>query len=96
MPVYAKVVSLSAPVFKDRKIIVSSWSDKGSEVMTIPVANSVVLCNGCNRNMCPEPGEDAAPLYMVYLGKRELAQNRPYNCYCESCLGRYFPKAIKV
>lgn len=92
MAIYAKLVSPKAPVFADRETVIAT----GSLVTRIPIPNTVVLCNGCNRNVYPEPGQEMPDLYMVYLGKRELAQDRPYDCYCGECLRRYFPKAVKV
>jgi len=46
--VYAKEVETTDQRFKDRDIIV----DNQVERKVIPVPDTVVLCNGCNRNIC--------------------------------------------
>lgn len=84
MPVYAKKVQSTDPTFHDRTNVIAS-SDM---VILTPVPNSITLCNGCNKSI-PEG-------YLVYLGKRELNSNQPYDYYCQACLKSYFPKAIIV
>ncbi len=88
MPVYAKKTTSKAKIFQDRETIISSANRGVVTTTRIPVPNDIVLCNGCNRNV--EEG------YLVYLGKRELQQDRPYDVYCGVCLRKYFPKAIMV
>jgi len=84
MPVYAKKVQSSNPVFHNRETIIAMEN----LATRIPVLDSVTLCNGCNLNI--EEG------YLVYLGKRELKANQPYDYYCSKCLQDYFPKAIII
>ena len=86
MPVYAKEVSTKDRRFAGRciSIITSEDADR------IPVPDTVVLCDGCNKNLYPDNG------FLVYLGKRELKQDLPYDLFCRDCLKKYFPKAIKV
>lgn len=75
MTVYAKKVQSSNPRFQGREIVVGSANYGESR---IPIPDSVVLCNGCNQNI--EEG------YLVYLGKRELKADQPYDYYCPDCL----------
>jgi len=84
--VYAKKVKATDPRFKDRAIGIYS-SGSASE---IPVPDTVVLCNGCNKNIYPDAG------YLIYLGKKELDSDHPYDFYCENCKRRNFPKAKEV
>ena len=84
MPVYAKKVQSSHPTFQNRETVIASKDD----VTVIPVPDNVTLCNGCNRNI--DEG------YLVYLGKRELKANQPYDYYCKDCIESYFPKYILV
>jgi len=80
--IYARQVSTTGQRWAGRATIIAT----ADEVERIPVPDDVVLCNGCNCNLHPEPG------YMVYLDKRELKADRPYDVYCLSCLKQYFPK----
>lgn len=82
--IYAKAVQSSHPTFQNRETVITT----SDEVTRIPVPNNITLCDGCNQNI--EEG------YLVYLGKRELKQDRPYDYFCESCLNKYFPKHQKV
>ena len=88
MPVYAKKVQSSHPVFQNRQSIITTGRGLGGEIAVIPVPNDITLCDGCNQNI-PEG-------YLVYLGKRELKANQPYDYYCQNCLKSYFKKAIVV
>jgi len=88
MPVYAKLVKASNARFRGRIITIASRDEYEAEVNVIPVPDGVVLCNGCNENV--------AEGYLIYLGKKELQQDSPYDIYCSSCLSKYFPKTIKV
>lgn len=81
--VYAKEVETTDQRFKGRDVVVSSQAD----VAVIPVPDTEVLCNGCNRNIYPERG------FLVYLNECELKYDLPYDLYCDSCLKKYFPKA---
>ncbi len=103
MPVYAKQVATNHPRFQGRATELYTWGSKEEpadpgypQVATIPIPNSVVLCNGCNENIAEEEvAEGDTPKgYLVYLGKRELKADQPYDIYCSSCLKRHFPKAI--
>ena len=89
MPVYAKKVSTGHSTFQNRNIVIAG----GGSVDTITVPNNVVLCNGCNGNQAETEEKE---IYLVYLGKRELKANQPYDSYCGNCLKRYFPKAEMV
>ena len=87
MPVYAKKVQTTDPRFSGRVNLVIGDVGAGPVALSeIPVPDNVVLCNGCNRNLHPDPGYG----YLVYLGKRQLQADAPYDIYCESCLKRYF------
>lgn len=88
MPVYAKKVSTNDRRFAGRSV---QMFGVGS-YEAIPVPDSIVVCNGCNKNLA-ETEEQTG--YLVYLGKREMAKDQPYDIYCEQCLNRYFPGAIK-
>lgn len=88
MPVYAKQVGTRDSRFAGREMqIITAVSREA-----IPIPNNVVLCNGCNANVA----EGSEQGYLVYLGKRELKADQPYDFYCEACLKSYFPKAEKV
>lgn len=82
MPIYAKKVTSSHPTFRNRETIIYCEES----IAKIPIPDSVTLCDGCNKNI--EEG------YLLYLGKRELKSNQPYDYYCADCLKEYFPKAI--
>jgi len=82
MPIHAKKVKSDNPRFQGRETIIMT----ASEATKIPIPDDVVLCNGCNRNV--EEG------YLVYLGKRELKADQPYDIFCSNCLHKYFPKAM--
>jgi len=84
MPVYARKVQSSHPVFQDRAAVIATPGGTS----TIPIPNNVTLCDGCNQNI-PEG-------YLIYLGERELKANQPYDYYCESCLRSYFKRAVIV
>ena len=81
MTVYAKKVSTTDPRFSGRSIDVFGVPE---QYTSIPVPDSSVVCNGCNENLYPDEG------YLVYLGKRELKADQPYDIYCLDCLNRYF------
>ena len=86
MPVYKKLTKTTDPRFGNRSIDIFTPMEGSS----IPVPDNVVLCDGCNENIYPEDG------YLVYLGKRELDKDLPYDFYCPKCVKEYFPKAILV
>lgn len=90
--VYAKEVKTTDPRFRGREALIMSQSPTYGNVegARIPVPDTVVLCDGCNRNLYPNPG------YLVYLDKRAMEKDRPYDIYCEDCLKEYFPAAVKV
>ena len=83
MPVYAKKVASTDKIFQNRNTVVIG----GGVTTVIPIPNDTTLCNGCNSNI--EEG------YLIYLGKRELESNRPYDYYCDSCAKSFF-KGMKV
>ena len=86
--IYVRKIETTDKRFANRTISITSMSlENGSK---IPIPGTVVLCNGCNKNLYPDPG------YMVYLGKHELKADQPYDTYCKDCLRRYFPKATEV
>lgn len=84
--VYAKKVQATDPRFTNRGIKIMS----GNYQESIPIPDSEVICNGCNKNIYPNAG------YLIYLGKRELDKDQPYDFYCEDCTKDYFPKAKEV
>jgi len=81
--VYTKKILTTDPRFKGRAVTLLSPENK----TVIPVPDSVILCNGCNKNIYPDTG------YLIYLDKGELTADLPYDIYCEDCRKRYFPKA---
>lgn len=107
MPVYAKKISTNDPRFRGRATTIYSTDDNeeffavlrgekqasAQSVQVIPVPNNVVLCNGCNSNIAETERKEG---YLVYLEKRKLDKDQPYDFYCESCVKKYFPKAITV
>jgi hypothetical protein len=85
--VFKKRTATTDKIFEDREIhIIASRED----IAKIPVGNDVVLCNGCNNNIYPDEG------WLVYLTRRELAKNQPYDFYCITCINKYFPKAVEA
>jgi len=80
MPVYAKKTQSTDKRFAGRRVEI--YTAEGADC--IPVPDAVVLCDGCNQNIYPNAG------YLVYLCKRELAADHPYDFYCEACLKKYF------
>lgn len=98
MPVYIKKTLVTSPRFRNRATTIISGDSEVTRMNSIPVPDNVVLCNGCNHNLCEaEVVEGEIPFgYLVYLGKRELNGDQPYDIYCPNCTKRYFPKAIEV
>jgi len=104
--VYAKKTLVTDPRFTGRIQTIASLPDNGdlekalsgdfSEATIVSqtrIPDILVLCNGCNRNIS-EMDNDIIPYgYLIYLGKRELKADRPYDIYCPSCTKQYFPKA---
>ena len=83
MPVYAKKVQTTDPRFHSRTIMIGF----AEGITRIPVADSEIICNGCNRNLTKTEEKQG---YLVYLGRVELEKDQPYDLYCEGCLKRYF------
>jgi len=79
--IYAKRVQTTDPRFRDRDMIISS----GNEASVIPVPDTVVVCNGCNKNVYPGAG------YLIYLSKQDLMDDLPYDFYCDDCRKKLFP-----
>ena len=94
MPTYAKKTLVTSPRFGNRATTIISLAG----VDRIPVPDNMVICNGCNRNLCEaEVIDGEIPFgYLVYLDKHELNADHPYDIYCEACTKRYFPKAVEV
>jgi len=92
--VYRKKVKATDKRFAGRDIIITGIGKEYGDV--IPIPDNVVLCNGCNKNLCGEEVCQDRQGYLIYLGKRELKADQPYDLYCEDCTKRYFPKAIEV
>jgi len=94
MPVFAKKVESTDKRFAGRAIEVYSRPSGMPRDVTIttkiPVSDVVILCNGCNGNIYPNPG------YLLYLSRRDLNNDQPYDFYCKNCLERYFPKVQTV
>jgi hypothetical protein len=90
MPVYAKKVSTGDSRFAGRATHIYTGSQGTMLHSAIPIPDNIVLCNGCNSNQAETEKKE---VFLIYLGKRELKADQPYDCYCESCLKRYFPKA---
>jgi hypothetical protein len=88
MPVYARKTLSSHQIFHNRETIITTGRGLGGHTEIIPIPDDVTLCNGCNQNI----EED----YLIYLGKRELKADQPYDYYCERCLKSYFKGAVIV
>jgi len=86
MTVYVREVSSVEPRFQGRSITITGES----LVTTIPVPNTVVLCNGCNQNIYPNN------TYLVYLSKNDVKMDRPYDCYCWDCIQKHWKKNVKM
>jgi len=86
MPVYKRLVKTTDQRFGNRSINIYT----SKEAASIPVPDTIVLCDGCNENIYPKDG------YLIYLGKRELNKDLPYDFYCSNCANKYFPDAILV
>lgn len=86
MPVYKKLVKTTDPRFAGRSIDIFTPKERTS----IPVPDIHVICDGCNGNIYPDDG------YLVYLSKRELDKDLPYDFYCSNCVEEYFPEAVLV
>ena len=86
MAAYKKLVKTTDPRFGGRGIGIFTPKEQTS----IPVPDTVVLCDGCNENQYPKDG------YLVYLSKKELDKDLPYDFYCSNCVKEYFPKAVLV
>ena len=88
---HAKEVSTKDKRFANREAQVISTGridgDRHINLTKIAVPDRNVVCNGCNDNIYPSKG------YLIYLGKRELKEDAPYDFYCGKCLKNYFPKA---
>ena len=54
------------------------------------IPGTVILCNGCNKNVYPEAG------YLLYLNKQDLAADYSYGFYCKGCLEKYFKEYEEV
>lgn len=94
MPVYKKKTLVTDPRFSGRVVTIMGMDS----VDNIHIPDAVVLCNGCNRNIAEAEvvnGEIPSG-YLIYLGKRELKADAPYDIYCPSCTNSYFPKAEAV
>jgi hypothetical protein len=89
MAVYIKKVSTKDTRFTGRNIEILA-GNKDIDLARIPVPDIDVICNGCNDNIYPDDG------WLVYLGKRELKSDLPYDFYCGKCCKSYFPKAMVV
>lgn len=88
--IYIKSVNTTDKRFIGRATQVFAGGQTGIAYSSIPVPDTTVLCDGCNRNLCPGVG------YLVYLSKRELTKDQPYDIFCEDCVRKYFPKAKEV
>lgn len=93
MPVYAKKVQSNDQRFQGREITVMSANPAygNIEQSGIPVPDNVVLCDGCNQNIAEMEKPEG---YLVYLSKRDLQQDHPYDIYCSKCLQEYFSEAV--
>jgi len=95
--VFVKKIATDNQRFTGRATHIYTAGDHGLEhEHSIPVPDTVVLCNGCNQNLYKEPTpDDPEPGYgyLVYLDKRSLAKDQAYDIYCNGCRLRYFPKA---
>lgn len=90
MPVFAKKVETTDSRFAGRRIAVAYVGKDGVQKDETPIPDNIVLCSGCNENVYPDSG------WLIYLGRRELNNDQPYDIYCEGCRKKYFPKAKVV
>lgn len=111
MPVYAKKTLVTSPRFAGRVNTIAGFNSNANIMKAIngdlsearmihrtSVPDNLVLCNGCNSNIAEaEVIDGQIPFgYLVYLGKRELKADQPYDIYCKGCLDRLFPKAVNI
>lgn len=89
MPTYKKKVLATDPRFAGRAAVISG----AGMYSRIPIPDTVVLCDGCNANIHDMELREG---YLIYMSKRELTKDQPYDFYCPSCTRRYFPKAVEV
>lgn len=86
MTVFARKTTSSNSMFHNRvNRIYSVEQGRYVEIVSTPIPDLVVLCNGCNHNITEG--------YLVYLDKTSVHKNHPYDIYCKTCLDSYFPKA---
>lgn len=95
--VYARKIATNDQRFTGRATHIFTAGERGLEHQhSIPIDDTVVLCNGCNENLYYEPTPDEPDPtygYLIYLDKRSLKMDQPYDIYCDACRKRYFPKA---
>jgi len=68
---------------------------KGS-ITRIPIDDTEVICNSCNRNIHTEDLENLSYGYLIYLSKNDLKKDRPYDIYCLECTKRLWEKGVDV
>jgi hypothetical protein len=51
------------------------------------------LCRSCNLNIAATPSREG---YLLYLSKKDMKSDHPYDIYCPECLRKCYPKAILV
>ena len=82
---FARKIETTDDLFKNKKLTVSTIDKDGKEdiISSNTLSDDIVLCNGCNGNIYPEPG------WMIYFGIDNLRSNRHYDIYHEECLDRF-------
>ncbi len=90
MTVYKKRVSTKDPRFKNRNITIMT---PASETV-IPVQDTEVICNSCNKNIYNPETETFG--WLIYFDKRSAKTDRPYDFYCDECVNKHYPDAIEV
>ena len=84
--VFVKKVETTDERFSNKAISITG----GDTHNLIPVPDNVVVCDGCNKNLYPDPG------YLVFFGMESVEKDQPYDVYCESCLKNYFKEYEEI
>jgi hypothetical protein len=90
MTVFKKKCSTRDPRFRNRSISFVSTDTFES----IHIEDTEIICNGCNDNIYSDKEETFG--YLIYLGKRELKADTPYDFYCTECTKRIWSDAVEV
>ena len=56
----------------------------------------LIVCSGCNCNLADESINPEETLYVLYIDKRHLQANQPYDVFCEKCIHAGSFPGIKI